>query len=339
MQDTATPVTPASTPAPPPAGAPPAGNSRDVVIFHVWQSLNYVPRLLLSLGLIVVGLLLQAAGIAVGLPGLIALILGLPPLLTGNLFLLVKGYDNRVDLKSFDPTATWETVKREKLTELKELDRKIARWDRSMMDITSGMGILALLFVMGITFWVVLLAPTPLRLLAVDMTLLAIPHWFTGTRRILRLPKLQIKIETVEQLLAAAAPLLGDKKVEILMLLKGKEKRIPEDIKFRLSFKEQDPDFLGLYGQVVTNDVQGKSFPYFYVVIVAKKGYGLDAVFAGYQPSQGVIKELGGEGEVEFIVIRQFTTTTSGYFTKPETSLLIMTEGVSLAARVAVRQK
>lgn len=332
MEGTTAPVTPAPTPATAPS------SNRDVVIFHVWQSLAYGPRLIVSFVLISFGLLSQAAGIVYGLPGLIAFAAGLPPLLLGNLFLLVKGYDNRVDMKSFDPTATWETVQREKLTQLKELDKKIARWDRSLMDVTSALGAILLLFVIGATFVVAALAPTPVRLLVLDLAFLAAPHWFTGTRRILRLPKLQIKIETIEQLLNSAAPLLADKQLEILMLLKGKEKRIPDDVKFRLSLKEQNPDFLGLYGQVVTNDVQGKSFPYFYVVIVAKKGYGLDTLFAGYQPPQNVIKELGGEGEVEFIVVRQFTTATSGYLTKPDTALLILTEGVNLAARVAHKQ-
>ena len=42
---------------------------------------------------------------------------------------------------------------------------------------------------------------------------------------------------------------------------------------------------------------------------------------------------------MEFIVVRQFTTTTSGYFTKLETAMLILTEGVSLTIRVAPGQQ
>jgi len=124
-----------------------------------------------------------------------------------------------------------------------------------------------------------------------------------------------------------------------MILLQGKETRMPEDVKLRISFRGHDPDFLGLYGQVVTNDVQGKSFPYFYVVIVAKKGYGLRQAFEGFQRPQDTVKESDGKDDVEFIVIRQQTTETSGYHTKPDMATLLFVHGYNLAYANAFRNR
>jgi hypothetical protein len=120
-----------------------------------------------------------------------------------------------------------------------------------------------------------------------------------------------------------------------MMLLKGKEIRIPDDVKFRVSLKGHEPDFLGLYGQVVINNVQGRSYPYFYVVLVARKGFGLKAGFDEFHLSPELTGEFGGDDDVEFIVVRQTTTSTSGYDVKPETAAMIFRLGLVLAGRVA----
>ena len=120
------------------------------------------------------------------------------------------------------------------------------------------------------------------------------------------------------------------------MLLRGGT--IPDDLKFRVDIKDRDKDFLGLYGQVVLNEVQGKSYPYFYVVLVARRGYGLEATGKGvFRP--GVTTEFKVQDQVEVFVIRQKTTKTSGYHTKPGDALLILGDGLGLAERLAVKQQ
>jgi hypothetical protein len=121
------------------------------------------------------------------------------------------------------------------------------------------------------------------------------------------------------------------------MLLPGGAARIPEDVKFRVDLADRDKDFLGLYGQVVINDVQGTSYPYFYVVLVAKQGFGLGTVYREYAPPRNIVKELNTEREVEVLVIRQRTTKTSGYHTKPAAAEEILRQGLALAERVAVK--
>jgi hypothetical protein len=100
----------------------------------------------------------------------------------------------------------------------------------------------------------------------------------------------------------------------------------------------QHKDFLGLYAQVVVNEVNGTSYPYLYVVLVAKKGYGLRNAFDKYSPGSGMIKEFRDQSEVEVIVIRQETTPRSGYFTDRRAGSRIFLDGLSFS-KVVGRSK
>jgi hypothetical protein len=303
------------------------GSGRDLVVFLVWRSLPYTVRLVLSGFLIVCGLAIQAATNS--------FLLGAVPIILGNLILLVRGYDNRVDLKHFSPGASWEKVERSKLDEILTLDESIRRWDRSVIDISNLSGaVLFLVIAAGLGLAAFFLSGFG-RILALDAMVMLLPHWVTGIRSILRLPEVVVRAETLANVLSSSADLVSDDQVDIMMLLKGKDVQVPDDIKFRLSFPGQDPDFLGLYGQVVINTVQGKSYPYFYVVMVARKGYGLDAACKEFKESGNVTKKFDTEDEVEFIVIRQTTTSTSGYHTKPGDAIAIFVSGYSLARSVA----
>ena len=112
---------------------------------------------------------------------------------------------------------------------------------------------------------------------------------------------------------------------------------MPEDVKFRIKIQNENPDFLGLYGQIVTNTVGNKVYPYFYVVLVAKKGYGLKKAFRAYSQPRKIKKEYTVEGKVEVFVIRQTTTRTSGYHTPFRKMRQIFLEGLEIAEKVAVK--
>ena len=88
---------------------------------------------------------------------------------------------------------------------------------------------------------------------------------------------------------------------------------------------------------VVINEVQGTSYPYFYVVLVARKGYGLRDAYRGHKPGDDVTKEFKYEGGVEVMVLRQHTTERSGYHTKPAVANSVFYEGLDLAEEVAVK--
>lgn len=296
-------------------------------MFWLLPSLAYGTRLVVSFTLAVLGLVVQVATGTV-LPGVLALA-------AGNLLLLVKGFDNRIDLAGFDPAVEWERVDIDRLRQLAVLDRKIRRWDRSALDISNPLGLVAFIGVVGGCSAVALAFPGDLRILAVDGLVLLVPHWLTGIRRILVKPKLLVRVQMIQDILDDAARRLARHHVQLLMLLRGGAVRIPDDVKFKVDLADRHEDFLGLYGQVVINEVQGTSYPYFYVVLVAKHGFGMRESYERYRPPEKITKEFKIQDQVEVFVIRQHTTKESGYHTKPRAATRIFSEGLAVAERVA----
>jgi hypothetical protein len=225
----------------------------------------------------------------------------------------------------------------EKLDEIQTLHQRMRRWDRSALDVTNPLGVVVLLLVAAPIVAAIGMEPGVPRLLAIDAAVLLGPHWLTGTRSILVRPKLEVQIEATRLVLASAREALGRHTVRLLMLLPGGDARIPEDVKFRIEIAQQDPAFLGLYGQVVINEVQGTSYPYFYVVLVAQQGFGLGAVYRQFDPPGNIVKEFNTEREVDVLVLRQRTTKNAGYHTKPPAAAEILRQGLALAERVAVK--
>jgi hypothetical protein len=180
----------------------PAKSDRGTVVFWLFPSLSYNTRMAVSFALIAVGLVLQLVTGSV-FPG-VALVAG------GNLLLVVKGYDNRVDAGAFDAGAQWERVGVDKLQELKALDKKMRRWDRSLLDISNPLGVIVFILLLGalasgIVFGVLVRESTPFGLIvAVDAAVLFLPHWFTGIRSILRKPGLLVRVKTIEAVLDSA---------------------------------------------------------------------------------------------------------------------------------------
>jgi hypothetical protein len=310
-------------------------DERGVVIFRIWQSLRYVPRMILSLSLVAVGILLQCAG-APPLAGFI-LILG------GNLLLLVKGYDNRVKLDAYSPDSAWETVEPGKLTEFAVLQRRVIAWDRSLLDISNPLGAVA--FIGVLLFLFVLLRVTVsdrfLFILGVDAVLLLAPHWLSGMRRVslLMKPALNVKIEALLALVRTVQAEVARDGWEIVTYaqLSGGDARVPQDVKLKIAPPEPPADFLGFYVQVVTNNVQGRDYPYVYTVVVAKQGYGLKPVADRFRPGPKQTREFEAKRDVEYIVLRQTTTKRSGYHTKPGTAATIFRSGLALAKQAVDR--
>lgn len=308
----------------------PARADRGIVVFHAFPSMDYGRRLAWAFGLLFAGIVLQVLTTWL-LPGILFIA-------AANFMLLVRGYDNRVDLESFDAAAEWERVDRSRLDDLEQLHKKMRRWDRSALDITNPLG--GILFVvvgalLGFGVVASFFAGSVLRILLVDAAVLLLPHWVTGVRGILTRPKLMVRVDLVRQLLDACEQRLAQHRVHVLMLLKGEGNKMPDDVKLKVDVGGAPPDFLGLYGQVVINEVQGTSYPYFYVVLVAKKGYGLAERIGGFEPPANMVLESSTRDQVEVVVLRQRTTKTSGYHTKLDAARDILEQGVGLAERAA----
>jgi hypothetical protein len=303
---------------------------RGIVVFHFRPFMAYGKRLAVSMALIAAGLVIQAwTG---------SFLSGALLLLAGSVLLCVQGYHNRVESGRFSPDSDWENVDMQRLHELQELDRKILRWNRSAMDVTNTLGVITLIVLAAPTAYAIFhyleygFAPYApgIRILLFNALVLLGPHWITGTRRILRLPKMMVKVEALEALLASARREIDEDQVTVMMLLRGAAK-IPEDVKLRVRIPDAPEEFLGMYVQMVTNDVKGTSYPYAYVVLVAKEGYGLEEATRDIALPKGVIKESKVENDVEVLVIRQHTTKTSGYHTKPAVAAKIFNAGLAMA--------
>ncbi|NJO90266.1 MAG: hypothetical protein HC831_15960 [Chloroflexia bacterium] len=168
-----------------------------VVIFHVWKSLTYQVRLLLSIFLIIVGFALQYFNLS-AMPGILFVF-------AGNLLLLVKGYDNRIKLATFKPESEWVKTDKEQLENIIEINKKARKWDISSFDITSGRGVL--FFILSIIILIIILASNMFSneqlslILVANVAVLLYPHWFTGVKRIMTTPMLVSKIQLFKNVL------------------------------------------------------------------------------------------------------------------------------------------
>ena len=312
----------------------PAPQARQLVIFHLFPGLSYKVRLGIAFSVIFAGLALQVIALH-WLPGIV-LIFG------GNLLLMIKGCSNKFEPGKFNPAANWQKADASRLFEIEERTKKIKKWDRSFLDISNGRGavVFAFFFVLALLFNTGCFGESMIyKIAGYDILALVLPQLLTGRRSIFLLPNLIIKIRVITKLLTddAMVELLTGHDVEYYVLLQGNDAgKLPSDVKFRVKIAGQHPDFLGYYGQVVINTVS-QAYPYFYVVLVAKSGYGLKKATAAYQAPKNIITEFSENNGVEVLVIRQRTTTTSGYFTDPKTIKRIFSEGLELAKKAAVK--
>jgi len=305
----------------------PPTNDRTIVVFHVLPSMEYGTRMIAAFGL-------MAAGFAVQL-GMIAVLPGVLLIAGGNLLLLVRGYDNRVDFGSLDPTAEWERVEIDRLDDLVELHKRMRKWDLSVLDITNVAGAALFLLIAATTTALAVFSWGILRILVIDAMVLLLPHWVTGVRSILVRPKLMVRVDAVRDVLEQSAQVLAEHELNLLMLLSGSSTKIPDDIKFKIDINDHHPDFLGLYGQVVLNEVQGRSYPYFYAVMVARRGFGLEKERYVHRAPPKVTIELNEQDKVEVLVIRQTTTKKSGYHTEPMDAGKILRFAIRVAEQTA----
>ncbi|MCU0725700.1 MAG: hypothetical protein MUE73_07925, partial [Planctomycetes bacterium] len=283
----------------------PAAADRGIVVFRFLPGLAYSARLFAAFVLVLAGLALQAATWPVAeAPAFF----GLAILFAGSLLLSVKGYDNRVDLGGYKAEAEWQKVERERLADVVALHDRMRKWDASALDVTSGFGCLVFLLLAGSLVFLMFAAEGgPVTLLALDAAALLLPHWVTGVRSILTRPQLVVRARFLEAVLDATEPWTREFKVDVLSLLQGRETKLPADFKLKLMPAEPPEGFLGLYGQLVVNSVNGTAYPYFYSVLTARRGFGLGRFDHGVD-LDGVIVEYKEESDVEVLVIRQATT-------------------------------
>jgi len=284
---------------------------------------------LAGIGLIAAGLFVQAALVNV-LPGILLVLLG-------NALLLVKGLDNRVELGKFHAEANWQRIDKAKLDEIPAIHKRMRTWDRSLFDPTNPAGGFAF-GGMVLCLWTLWQASgefeSPvLRIFVYNALALLLPHWLTGIKRTMTAPDAVLRAKLFSQLLDRNKTALDGREIEYYSLLKGDKAKIPQDLKIRVKLPNQPDGFLGLYGQIVLNSVSSSVYPYFYTVLVAKKGFGLDRL-KNENAGSGCVIESKMQDGVEVLVLRQTTTKTSGYHTNNRTMDGILRRGIELAGTV-----
>jgi len=312
-------------------GFPPP-EQRDSVRFHFVKNLPYNTRVSLAVLLLVAGFAVQIY--------FMKTLYGAPLLFIGICLVLVKGYDSRLRIKGFIQDPNWKTVPIEKIREIDGLRKKNIHWDRDALDISSWLGVLSLILIGGAAligaFFLGKFAKDTrvTSILAVDIAIIMLPLWFSGMRFIMKQPNLAIKVKMILWLhdVFRGIKKEGEEFRPALLLSRGNdEKTIPDDVRFSVALPDSPEGFYGLQAQVNLNVVQGTSYPYFYCVLAAKRGFGLSQYREQIKLAKNIICEYQEDTRAEVLVIRQFTTRKSGYHTKERQCVDILTNSLEAA--------
>lgn len=297
-------------------GFPPP-EQRDSVRFYLAKNLPYNVRITLALILLVAGFGLQIF--------FMNLLYGIPFLIAGVGLILVKGYDSRVRIKGFDIDPQWKTVSLEKIQEIEQLRMRSKKWDRDTLDVSNPLGCFSLVFFCGVAFFAAIGLGNWAEdwsitvILIADTIIVMVPLWLSGMRFILKQPNLAIRVKIILKLHEVFEKLKrnGEEFRPALKLARVKEgKTVPVDARFTIAFPDSPEGFYGLQAQINLNVVQGTSFPYFYSVLAAKRGFGMFQYKDKIKLEDKIICEYQEDTKAEVLVIRQRTTKKSGYQTK-----------------------
>lgn len=327
-------------------GFPPP-EKQDSVRFYLFKGLTYSARMMLYFLFVAAGFFLQVQMMQVW-PGAALL-------LFATLLNLVRGFDSRVRINALDLDRNWTDVDMGRIAEVKALEDRISRWNRDTLDITNGLGC-ATFFAFAVVLFLAVLffsgyAGESLidvldnmefgivgQIIFMDALILLVPLWFNGTRRVLKQGNLRIRIGIIESMEAVFNKEKKDGEIFTpgLMLARDKTgKSVPTNARFTIKYEDMPEGFYGIQAQINLNLVQGTSHPYFYCVIPAKRGFGLKQ-FVEELPRKGnAIIEYQEDNEAEVIVIRQYTTKTSGYLTNNASCANILTMTME-AARIVL---
>lgn len=291
--------------------------------YVVFDAISPGARTAASVFLIAVGYLFQLVSRNI--------LLGLPFIVVCGVLNLIKSINIKQTVaQKYD----WQEVTMEKIDQVLEQCRRIKRFN------TSEAGCLIAAFVIFI-FGIVFIVPFvhfiryitfPVAATIINAVILFCGLAFSGRRHAWTPIGLDIKAAIVKRLtkhsLVTRDPQV--KAIPYLEIGQGKDGAVPNDARFMVRFTNAPEAFIGLQGQISINAVKGRSYPYFYVVIIAKPDFDLYGKFSTNSVDKCVV-ERKKTSEVDVIVIRQKTTKTSGYYTNEQMQEYIMSHALRLA--------
>lgn len=232
---------------------------------------------------------------------------------------------------------TWQEVTPAKIDDVVDQCDRVKDFRSS----NTGCIVIVVLLVFGFAFGapliISLLPSVPFALTAtiVNALILFTVLGLSGRRSAWMPPALDLKARIVQRMLTAPAVASdpGIFAVPYIEVGEGTDGAFPHDVRFLVKFRDAPDDLIGLQGQISVNTVKGRSYPYFYMVIIAKPAFGLLKRCENLKPDRLVI-EHKRTGEVDVVVIRQRTTKTSGYHTDDDVQDAILCQGISLTKKV-----
>jgi len=313
---------------------------RDNVRFYMFEKLSYSKRMMLYLAFVASGFLFQILFLKAW-PGAVFLV-------CATLLNLIRGYNNRISLKDFRVDDNWTSVDMKQIRQIKELERKTVNWDRDILDISNGTGIIGFI----LTAFALMCVYVFLRILLVndavggifitDVIILVLPLWFNGMKQVQKQDDLNIKAGIINSMEEFFKTIKRDGEFfkPALLLARDKNgKSIPKDSRFTVSFENRPDDFYGIQAQININLVESSRYPYFYCVIAAKRGFGLEQYVRSIPEHKKIIVTYEEDIDAEVIVIRQRTSKSSGYHTNTTDCKRIMEVALTAARNIIANYK
>jgi hypothetical protein len=266
---------------------------------------------------------------------------GVAMVFAGTLMALTRGYSNEPATRRPRGKKRWENVRLEEFHRIAKLDEESKRWDRSAwIDLTNAygcfFGVLAIGVILFASFLLTAVSFEVGRVCLANGLAIFFPFWVTGIRRLYHRTELMIRVRALENIvrLLEKPGLEGLMPTPMLELQKTRQGDLPRDVKLMVRHNDAPEKFMGIQVQVSLNDVQGTKYPYLYCVILARPGFGLRNWDSRPSPRFGkILVEPKSTHEVELLVVRQKTTKTSGYHTKPAAQIRVFEAAADICQR------
>jgi len=297
-----------------------------LLAFRAFKGMPYQRRMRLVLIFALLGVCLQVASLS--------FLAGLPFLLAATILSWVVGFDSAVDRRGQTMQVAWQTVPFQEIEQIVALDRKMKKWDRGWFDISNANGCFLFFAQAAMAFTLGIFLPGPRFIIWGDAAVLFLLQWFSGMRRVDRRPDLILKANHLLKVVASMKEEIEQYgELKGMLLLEGEgEDHQPTDVKIQIRPKDAPNFYYGVQSQVCLNRVQGKPYPYCYSVVIAKEDHGLLGASIGYRVG-GADVETSVKKGVEVVIVRQHTTKTSGYHTKPSASLRMLKGALDLGRK------
>jgi len=174
---------------------------------------------------------------------------------------------------------------------------------------------------------------------ALDGGMFLLLTYTVGTRKAWGAGDLLVKIDVLRTILDAQADRPIGRLTFQPMLEVQKNKRgqqLPRDARLLVTVDKGPEALIGVQVQCSINRVGGTAYPYVYAVIIAREAFDLERRLANVAVSaKDVLTFEEADKEVDVAVLRQKTTKTSGYHTKPADQRRIFSQAANLALALA----